>query len=93
MNLEAQLSINDMIGRNMADMLKTASAERVDLFVHHGPFDKDSDAACRYLLAVALHGVTAAEFVTLTGVSEEVAAKLLEWLENNRVTFGVECPR
>lgn len=91
--LEEQLAINDLVARNMAAYLETASAVKIDDFVNNGPFEKDKDSACRYLMAIALRYVSVSEFMALTGVSEDAAAKLLAWLEESRVTFGIECPR
>lgn len=71
----------DEFGQTMADTIESAESWFVDNFAQNGPVEGGVDGACRYLLAIALRGCTAAEFAKQYGVSEAIAERLLEWLE------------
>ncbi len=71
----------DEFGQMMADTIENAESWFVDNFAQHGPVEGGLDGACRYLLAIALRGCTAAEFANQYGISEAIAERLLEWLE------------
>jgi hypothetical protein len=50
-------------------------------FVHNGPIPGGEDGANRYLLAVALSEVSAADLAKITGASAAVASHLKTWLD------------
>ena len=75
------MSIEEQLVSFIASTLSKGNAALVDDFVVNGPIPGGSDAAYRYLLAVALRNITAHEFAGITGVSEDVAQRLLAWLD------------
>lgn len=76
------MTVSSQLVEFIASALADADASFVDDFVQNGPIPGGADGAYRYLLAVALRKVSAAEFATQTGVSEAVAERLLAWLES-----------
>lgn len=70
----------DSLGQIIVDTIADAEAGFLDNFAQNGPVE-GIDGACRYLLALSFRRYDAAEFASLTGMSEEIAQRLLDWLE------------
>ncbi|HDS1721512.1 hypothetical protein NPS53_08385 [Pseudomonas putida] len=71
----------DALGQMIVDTTTDAEAWFVENFAQNGPVEGGIDGVCRYLLALGLRHYDAAEFATLTGMSEQIAQRLLDWLE------------
>lgn len=74
------MSIENQLIDFIASALAEADHAFMDDFVLNGPIPGGPDAANRYLLAVAMRNIPAAEFAVSTGVSHAAAEKLLAWL-------------
>ncbi|HBO2935375.1 TPA: hypothetical protein L4R50_000371 [Pseudomonas aeruginosa] len=74
------MSIESQLVEMIASSLACADKEFVKDFVENGPIPGGVDGANRYLLAVAMRNVSAPDFAASTGVSQEVAQSLLDWL-------------
>jgi len=68
--------------------LAMADSAFVADFVKNGPIPGGRDGGFRYLLAVALHGVSADHLATIAGISPAVAVALKEWLEDGTKNEG-----